>query len=39
MFANNVTQKLSVYQQNCRFLIFEWYPPLRNPLKINALQE
>ena len=29
MFANNVTQKLSVYQQNCRFLIFEWCPPLK----------
>ena len=29
IISNNVTQKLSVYQQNCRFLIFEWYPPLK----------
>ena len=28
IISNNVTQKLSVYQQNCKFLIFEWYPPL-----------
>ena len=28
IISNNVTQKLSVYQQNCRFFfIFEWYPP------------
>ena len=26
MISKNVTQKLRVYQQNCRFLIFEWYP-------------
>ena len=28
IISNNVTQKLSVYQQNCKFVIFEWYPPL-----------
>ena len=32
IISNNVTQKLSVYQQNCRFLIFEWYPPPPPPL-------
>ena len=28
IISNNVRQKLSEYQQNCKFLISEWYPPL-----------
>ena len=38
IISNNVTQKLSVYQQNCRFLIFEWYPPLTRFYRSKRLQ-